>query len=82
MMEMATTGAGNEMECSKMGRSSAQRVSPVRVWVNPTTATMSPVAATSRCSAWLACMRRMRPTRWRLPCVLFSTAWPERSVPE
>jgi len=62
-IEMDTTGAGNWIEVSWMGRSSSQMVSPVRVCASPTTATMSPVCAVSRFSEWLACIRRMRPMR-------------------
>jgi len=57
-------------------------VSPVVVTFKPTAAAISPVNTSSTSSRRMACMRRMRPMRSRLPVDAFITDDPAFSRPE
>ena len=81
---MATwmTGAGNVIDSSWIGCLGAASVSPVVVFLSPTAATMSPVKTSSMSSRWLACIRRIRPSRSFLPVVMLRDVSPFGGVPE
>src|SRR6266508_799834 len=66
---MATeiTGSGKVIDSRTIGCASSASVSPVVVDLSPTAAAMSPVKTSSTSSRRMACMRRMRPMRSRLP---------------
>ena len=76
------TGSGNSSASSTMGAAGSHRVSPVVVFLRPTTAMMSPAKMASLSTRWLACIWRMRPTRSFLSLVEFKTEEPLVRVPE
>ena len=76
------TGAGKSIDSSVIGWAGSQSVSPVRVSVRPTQATMSPACASSSGSCLFACMRKRREMRCSLSIVESSISSPSLSVPE
>ena len=76
------TGSGNCIDSSLIGAVSTASVSPVVVFLKPTTAAISPATISVRSSRWFACICRMRPTRSLLPVVVFSTRSPDWTWPE
>ena len=61
------TGSGNSRFSSTISRPMSQSVSPVRVFLKPMPATMSPAKTASMSSRSLACIWRMRPMRSLVP---------------
>ena len=76
------TGSGNSRFSSTISWPGAESESPVRVFLNPMPAAMSPVNTASTSSRLLACIWRMRPMRSLLELVVFTTVPPFSSVPE
>jgi hypothetical protein len=76
------TGSGNSRFSSTISAPGAASVSPVRVFLKPIPAAMSPVNTASTSSRLLACICRMRPMRSLLLCVVFTTVPPFSRTPE
>ena len=76
------TGSGNSIASSLIGAVSTESVSPVVVFLTPTSAAISPAMISSRSSRWFACIWRMREMRSVLPVVVFMTLSPALSTPE
>lgn len=76
------TGSGKSIFSRITGLSNAQRVSPVVVSLQPTSATMSPARASSRSVRSLAFISNIRPMRSFLPETELRTMEPFLMTPE
>jgi translation elongation factor EF-G len=75
------TGSGNLIASRMIGVSGWQSVSPVTVFLRPTTAAMSPAETESTSSRWLACSFTIRPTRSRSCSIQSMVAVPSWTSP-